>query len=115
MRQILYTSLDQAEELNHSTDILHLTSKVNIPNSLSLLDSTLLDYFDLNYSIQWPLNILISLEMLNKYQIIFRFLLRILIVKQILNEIWVMLKSCKYSFFSSIAYISVQVNNRMLP
>jgi len=115
MRQILYTSLDQAEELNHSTDILHLTSKVNIPNSLSLLDSTLLDYFDLNCSIQWPLNILISSEMLNKYQIIFRFLLRILIVKQILNEIWVMLKSCKYSFFSSIAYISVQVNNRMLP
>jgi hypothetical protein len=115
MRQILYTSLDQAEELNHSTDILHLTSKVNIPNSLSLLDSTLLDYFDLNYSIQWPLNILISSEMLNKYQIIFRFLLRILIVKQILNEIWVMLKSCKYSFSSSIAYISVQVNNRMLP
>ncbi len=95
MRQILYTSLDQEGELNHSIDILHLTSKVNIPNSISLLDSTLLDYFDLNYTIQWPLNIVISSEMLNKYQIIFRFLLRILIVKQILNEIWVMLKSCK--------------------
>lgn len=99
MRQILYTSLDQAEELNHFTDILHLTSKINIPNSISLLDSTLLDYFNLNYSIQWPLNILISSDMLDKYQIIFRFLLRILIVKQILNEIWIMLKSCKYLKF----------------
>jgi len=95
MRQILYTSLDQAGELNNSIDILQLTSKINIPNSLSLLDSTLLDYFDLNYTIQWPLNILISQDMLEKYKIIFRFLLRILIVKQILNEIWVMLKSCK--------------------
>jgi hypothetical protein len=96
MRQILYTSLDQAGESNHFIDVLQLTSKINLPNSLSLLDSTLFDYFDLNYTIQWPLNILISQEMLGKYQIIFRFLLRILIVKQILNEIWVMLKSCKY-------------------
>jgi len=95
MRQILYTSLDQEGKLNNSIDILQLTSKINIPNSLSLLDSTLLDYFDLNYTIQWPLNILISQDMLEKYKIIFRFLLRILIVKQILNEIWVMLKSCK--------------------
>ncbi len=95
MRQILYASLDQEGKLNNSIDILQLTSKINIPNSLSLLDSTLLDYFDLNYTIQWPLNILISEDMLEKYKIIFRFLLRILIVKQILNEIWVMLKSCK--------------------
>lgn len=96
MRQILYTSLDQAGELNNSIDILQLTSKINIPNSISLLDSTLFDYFDLNYTIQWPLNILISQDMLEKYKIIFRFLLRILIVKQILSEIWIMLKSCKH-------------------
>ena len=105
MRQILYTALDQAGELNHSIDILHLTSKINIPNSISLLDSTLLDYFDLNYSIQWPLNIVISPEMLEKYRIIFRFLLRILIVKQILNEIWVMLKSCKSFLSKSLSSI----------
>jgi hypothetical protein len=95
MRQILYTALDQAGELNNLIDILQLTSKINIPNSLSLLDSTLLDYFELNYAIQWPLNIVISDDILEKYKIIFRFLLRILIVKQVLNEIWVMLKSCK--------------------
>ena len=96
MRQILYTSLDQTGELNHLIDIVHLTSKVNIPASISLLDPNLLDYFDLTYTIQWPLNIVISADMLEKYRIIFRFLLRILIVKQVLNEIWVMLKSCKY-------------------
>ena len=75
MRQILYTSLDQAGELNNLIDVLHLTSKINIPNSLSLLDSTLLDYFELNYTVQWPLNIVISEEILEKYKIIFRFLL----------------------------------------
>lgn len=96
MRQILYTSLDQTGELNHFIDILHLTSKMNIPNSISLLDPNLLDYFDLTYTIQWPLNIVISEDMLEKYRIIFRFLLRILIVKQVLSEIWVMLKSCEY-------------------
>ncbi|CAF1218652.1 unnamed protein product [Rotaria sordida] len=95
MRQILYTSLDQAGELDNLIDILQLTAKINIPNSISLLDSTLLDYFDLNYTIQWPLNIVISQDMLEKYKIIFRFLLRILIVKQVLNEIWIILKSCK--------------------
>ncbi|CAF0800134.1 unnamed protein product [Rotaria sp. Silwood1] len=95
MRQILYTSLDQAGELNNLIDILQLTAKTNIPNSLSLLDSTLLDYFDLIYTIQWPLNIVISQDMLEKYKIIFRFLLRILIVKQVLSEIWIILKSCK--------------------
>ncbi|CAF3713044.1 unnamed protein product [Rotaria socialis] len=95
MRQILYTALDQAGESNNLIDILQLTAKPNIPNSLSLLDSTLLDYFDLTYAIQWPLNIVISQDMLEKYKVIFRFLLRILIVKQVLNEIWVLLKSCK--------------------
>ena len=96
MRQILYTSLDQAGELNNLIDVLQLTAKIDIPNSISLLDSTLLDYFDLTYIIQWPLNIVISQDMLEKYKIIFRFLLRILVVKQILNEIWIMLKTCKY-------------------
>ncbi len=96
MRQILYTSLDQAGELDNLIDVLQLTAKIDIPNSISLLDSTLLDYFDLNYIIQWPLNIIISQDMLEKYKIIFRFLLRILIVKQVLNEIWVMLKTCKH-------------------
>ena len=95
MRQILYTSLDQEGELDNLIDVLQLTSKTNIPNSISLLDTTLLDYFDLNYTIQWPLNIVISQDILEKYKIIFRFLLRILIVKQVLNEIWVMLKACK--------------------
>ncbi|CAF1290773.1 unnamed protein product [Adineta steineri] len=95
MRQILYTSLDQAGELNNLTDVLQLTAKMDIPNSISLLDSTLFDYFDLQYNIQWPLNIVISPDMLEKYKIIFRFLLRILIVKQVLNEIWIMLKACK--------------------
>ncbi|CAF1114048.1 unnamed protein product [Adineta ricciae] len=95
MRQLLYTSLDQAGELNHLHDVLQLSSKLDIPNSVSLLDPSLLDYFDLNYLIQWPLNIVISQDMLEKYKIIFRFLLRILIVKQVLNEIWIMLKACK--------------------
>ncbi|CAF3777397.1 unnamed protein product, partial [Adineta steineri] len=89
------TSLDQAGELNNLTDVLQLTAKMDIPNSISLLDSTLFDYFDLQYNIQWPLNIVISPDMLEKYKIIFRFLLRILIVKQVLNEIWIMLKACK--------------------
>lgn len=95
MRQILYSSLDQTGDLNHLIDILQLTAKINLPNSLSLLDANLFDYFDLKYTIQWPMNIMISDEMIEKYKVIFRFLLRILIVKQILNEIWVMLKSCK--------------------
>lgn len=95
MRQILYSSLDQTGDLNHLIDILQLTAKINLPNSLSLLDANLFDYFDLKYTIQWPMNIVISDEMIEKYKVIFRFLLRILIVKQILNEIWVMLKSCK--------------------
>ena len=95
MRQILCTSLDQTGELNNLIDILQLTAKLNIPNSISLLDPTLLDYFDLNYMIQWPLDIVISRDMLEKYKIIFRFLLRILIVKQVLNEIWIMLKACE--------------------
>ncbi|CAF1557049.1 unnamed protein product, partial [Adineta steineri] len=47
MHQILYTSLDQAGELNNLTDVLQLTAKMDIPNSISLLDSTLFDYFDL--------------------------------------------------------------------
>ncbi|UJR15505.1 hypothetical protein I4U23_002448 [Adineta vaga] len=95
MRQLLYTSLDQAGELNHLHDVLQLSAKSDIPNSISLLDATLLDYFDLNYIIQWPLNIVISQDMLEKYKVIFRFLLRILIVKQVLNEIWIVLKACK--------------------
>lgn len=94
MRQILYTSLDQTGQLTRFIDLLQLKTKTNLPNSLSLLDSTLLDYYDLLYDIQWPMNIVISQEMLEKYQLIFRFLLRILIVKQVLNEIWVMLKAC---------------------
>lgn len=96
MRQILYTSLDQTGDLTRLIDLVQLTAKTTLPNSLSLLDSTLFDYFDLNYQIQWPLNIVISKEMFDKYQIIFRFLLRILIVKQVLSEIWVMLKGCKF-------------------
>lgn len=95
MRQILYTSLDQTGDLAQLIDLVQLTAKANLPNTLSLLDATLFDYFDLIYQVQWPLNIVISKEMFDKYQIIFRFLLRILIVKQVLNEIWVMLKGCK--------------------
>lgn len=95
MRQLLYTALDQAGQLNHLHDIVRLTAKADTPSSVSLLDATLLDYFDLTYMIQWPLNIVVSHDMLEKYKVIFRFLLRILIVKQVLNEIWIMLKGCK--------------------
>lgn len=115
MRQILYTSLDHAGELNNLIDILQLTSKMNLPNSLSLLDSTLLDYFDLNYTVQWPLNIVISQDMLEKYKIVFRFLLRILIVKQVLSETWVLLKSCKHDISSKstvLLFSIIKVNKR---
>jgi gamma-tubulin complex component 6 len=97
MRQILYTSLDQTGDLTYFIDRVQLSTKTNLPNALSLLDAHLFDYFHLNYRIEWPLNIVISTDMLDKYRVIFRFLLRISIVKQVLNDIWIMLKVCTYS------------------
>ncbi|CAF1360492.1 unnamed protein product [Didymodactylos carnosus] len=89
LRHCLYSSLDQAGELNN-LDILRLVIKPDIPNSL---DSSLLDYFDLIYVVKWPMNIIVTDDMIEKYKSIFRFLLRILLIKQVLNEIWVTLKS----------------------
>lgn len=101
IRQILYSALDQTGRLSHFIDILQLFPAENIPETLTLLDPTLFDYFHLNYSIQWPLNIFIDQESFEKYRKIFRFLLRVLIVKQVLNEIWLMLKNCEFSCFLS--------------
>ena len=66
-----------------------LSFKVNnLPRRFDLMDPDVLDCLSLTYKVNWPLNILLPVDMIAKYEEIFRFLLKIHRMSWVLKKIF---------------------------
>ena len=76
--------------------------------------SDILDMLKLSYSVEWPLNIIVTPDMIDSYGQIFQLLLRMENVSITLNKIFMDLKQHRY-LFKDYRFVQVQViRHRML-
>jgi hypothetical protein len=103
----LNSILDASIKLSASTNA-HFTSKLNFRIDTTA-PSDLEESISLHYDVGWPLNIIINGEALNKYNQLFRLLLKLKRVSYSLQSVWSSLKLTKFKKEHSNILIKLQL------
>ncbi|VEN64037.1 unnamed protein product [Callosobruchus maculatus] len=92
LKELLYRACDVSGKNQDNSQRLSFRM-TGMPKRLDLGDPNVLDFISLTYKVQWPLNILLPVDTISKYDEVFKFLLKLCRVSWVLKKIFLELKS----------------------
>nr|CAI5853815.1 unnamed protein product [Callosobruchus analis] len=92
LKELLYRACDVSGKSQDNSQRLSFRM-TGMPKRLDLGDPNVLDFISLTYKVQWPLNILLPVDTISKYDEVFKFLLKLCRVSWVLKKIFLELKS----------------------
>nr|CAH7735024.1 unnamed protein product [Callosobruchus chinensis] len=91
LKELLYRACDVSGKNQDNSQRLSFRM-TGVPKRLDLGDPNVLDFISLTYKVQWPLNILLPVDTISKYDEVFKFLLKLCRVSWVLKKIFLELK-----------------------
>ncbi|XP_034234091.1 gamma-tubulin complex component 6 isoform X2 [Thrips palmi] len=91
MKEALASSQGTSDPNHH---LISLTAdRASVPHHFSHSSPNVLDFIQLSYKVKWPLNLILTPDVLQKYNVIFLFVIRLKRVAWLLQEDFVALKN----------------------
>nr|CAI5853816.1 unnamed protein product [Callosobruchus analis] len=87
LKELLYRACDVSGKSQDNSQRLSFRM-TGMPKRLDLGDPNVLDFISLTYKVQWPLNILLPVDTISKYDEVFKFLLKLCRVSWVLKKIF---------------------------
>ncbi|XP_019761001.2 gamma-tubulin complex component 6 [Dendroctonus ponderosae] len=91
LQHLVFGALDNSNKYQQHAH--HLSFKINsLPKCFDLNDPDVLDCLSLTYKVKWPLNILLPSDVVNRYDRVFKFLLKVNRVSWVMKKLFMELK-----------------------
>ncbi|ENN76531.1 hypothetical protein D910_08319, partial [Dendroctonus ponderosae] len=112
LQHLVFGALDNSNKYQQHAH--HLSFKINsLPKCFDLNDPDVLDCLSLTYKVKWPLNILLPSDVVNRYDRVFKFLLKVNRVSWVMKKLFMVSIYALYSSDKHCSLYSKQIQHEL--